>query len=50
MPAKTRKQQGAAGAEMRRRKQDAKRQKKATRPFGSISMKALKDFVRQKNG
>lgn len=45
MPAKSKKQQQAAGAELRRRRRGVKRQKNATRPFGSASLKDLKDFA-----
>ena len=48
MPAKSSKQRRAAGAELGRRKKGAKRQKKATRPFGSASTAVVKKYARKK--
>lgn len=47
MPAKSESQRKAAGAELARRAKGAKKQKKATRPFGSATKKQLKDFARK---
>jgi hypothetical protein len=48
MPAKTSRQRKAAGAELGRRRRGVKRQKKATRPFGSASTKTLRDMAKKK--
>ena len=45
MPAVSKAQQRAAAAELARRSDGKKKQKKATRPFGSASEKQLRDFV-----
>lgn len=47
MPAKTPKQRRTAGAELGRRERGAKRQKKATRPFGSASLKTVRKFSKK---
>lgn len=44
MPAETERQRRTAGAELARRRRGIKKQKKPTRPFGSISMKELREF------
>jgi len=46
MPSKSPSQRKAAGAELARRKNGTKRQKKATRPFGSAKLKDIRDFAR----
>jgi hypothetical protein len=45
MPAKSQSQRRAAGAELARRKKGIKKQKKATRPFGTASIAKLKEFA-----
>jgi len=45
MPAKSQSQRRAAGAELARRRKGVKKQKKATRPFGSASIAKLKEFA-----
>ena len=49
MPARSKKEQQAAGSELRRRRRGAKRQKKATQPFGSAKLKDLKDIAGTKH-
>jgi len=47
MPAVSRKQQKAAQLELLRRKTEGKRkQKKASRSFGSASLDVLRDFIK----
>lgn len=48
MPAKSEDQRKVAAAELARRRKGAKKQKDASRPFGSASMKDLRDFVAKK--
>lgn len=45
MPARSEKQRRAAAAELERRKKGAKKSK--GRPFGTASLKDLKDFARR---
>jgi len=47
MPAKSESQRRAAALELSRRKKGMKRQKKAARPFGSATLKQLKDFSKK---
>jgi len=49
MPSASEKQRQAAGSELSRRRRGVKKQnkRKATRPFGTATIKQLKDFARK---